>query len=81
MQHQGTDGVSTGSMKLGVVAGKDMIDFCPWAKNPLEVSPSLKSWVKSWAGEDTIFLQPKDWFVRGHDINGGYYDDKKCGTL
>ena len=32
MQHQGTDGVSRGSMKLGVVAGKDMIDFCHWAK-------------------------------------------------
>ena len=71
MQVQGTDGVSRGNMRTGVTAGKDMIEFCPWAKSPLEVSPSLKSWVESWSGEQSIFLSPKDWFIRGHDKDFG----------
>ena len=77
MQSQGTDGVSRGNMRLGVTAGKDMIEFCPWAKNPLEASPILKGWVKKWAGEQSIFLSTRDWFLRGHDITGGFYNDKK----
>ena len=50
MQSQGTDGVSRGNMRTGVTAGKEMIEFCPWAKGPLEVSPQLETCVKSWAG-------------------------------
>lgn len=77
MQVQGTDGVSRGSLKIGVTAGLDMIKFCPWSKDPLESTPSLKSWVTSWAGHDSIFLTPDQWFTRGHDIVGGYYNKDK----
>ena len=77
MQAQGTDDVSRGSLKTGVSIGEKMIKYCPWGRGAMEVEPKLKQWVKSWAGSDTIFLDPKDWFLRGHDICGGYYDDKK----
>ena len=59
MQYQGTDAVSRGSLKTGVAVGRDVIEFCPWGKEPLEVEPKLKHWIKSWAGEGTIFLSPK----------------------
>ena len=77
MQSQGIDGVSRGSLKTGVAAGKEMIEYCPWGKDPIEEGPKLKPWIKSWAGEDTIFLNPKDWYLRGHDLHGGDYNEKK----
>ena len=43
MQYQGTDAVSRGSLKTGVAAGRDMIEYCPWGKDPMEVEPKLKS--------------------------------------
>ena len=54
-----------------------MIKYCPWGRGAVEVEPQLKQWVKRWAGSDTIFLDRKKWFLRGHDICGGYYDNKK----
>ena len=36
-----------------------MIKYCPWGRGAVEVEPQLKQWVKSWAGSDTIFLDPK----------------------
>ena len=77
MQAQGTDGVSRGSLKSGVAAGKEMIEYCPWGKDPIMKEPNLKLWIKSWAGEETIFLSPKDWYLRGHDLHGGDYNEKK----
>ena len=77
MQAQGTDGVSRGSLREGVAVGKEMITFCPWGKSALETSPSLKSWIHSWAGNSSIILEPKDWYLRGHDINGGSFDKKR----
>ena len=77
MQVQGTDGVSRGSLRSGVSLGEDMLAFCPWSKDPVETNPSLKSWINKWTENKAIFLQPKDWFVRGHDINGGVYNDKR----
>ena len=76
MQAQGTDGVSRGSLKSGVAMGKLMLEFCPWGKSCIEVSPKLKNWVTSWAGEDAVFLSPKDWYLRGHDLSGGAFNHK-----
>ena len=77
MQAQGTDDVSRGSLKTGVAIGKEMIDYCPWGKSPMEVEPKLKPWIRTWAGKKVIFLSPKDWFLRGHDIDGGHYNSKR----
>ena len=76
MQAQGTDGVSRGCLKEGVAMGKLMLDFCPWGKSCLEVSPNLKGWITTWAGKETEFLTPKDWFLRGHDLRGGAFNAK-----
>ena len=77
IQEQGTDGVSRGSLRSGVSLGKDMISFCPWNKDPIKTNPALRSWIIKWLGNEAIFLEPADWFVRGHDINGGFYNEKK----
>ena len=77
MQAQGTDGVSRGSLREGVSLGRDMIAYCPWGKNALEVSPELKSWIVTWMGERSIFLTPKDWYLRGQDMEGGSFDRKR----
>ena len=77
MQSQGTDGVSRGSLKKGVALGKEMIEFCPWAKSPCEVSDKLETWVRKWSGMNTIFLSPSEWYTRGRDIVGGYYNKDK----
>jgi len=60
MKVQGTDGVSRGSLRNGVAVGKEMIEFCPWAKSVIDESPQLKNWIKSWAGNDSIFLHPHE---------------------
>ena len=64
MQAHGTNGVSRGCLNTGVAIGRDMIEFCQWRKDPSEVAPELKSWIKSWAGEEIICLSPRDWYVR-----------------
>lgn len=67
---QGTDGLSRGNKREGVSLGIDMMNFCPWNKSALEVQPKLKTWLKSWLGPKAIFLEPQDWFQKGHDIIG-----------
>ena len=54
-----------------------MIKYYPWGRGPIEADSQLKIWVKTWAGKNTIFLTSKYWFLRGHDICGGHYDEKK----
>ena len=36
----------------------------------------MKEWIQGWAPSNSLFLKPKDWFIRGHDITG-YHKDKK----
>lgn len=67
---QGTDGLSRGNIKEGVSLGIKMLTFCPWNKNALEVQPKLKPWLQTWIGNEAKFLEPKDWFIQGHDIEG-----------
>lgn len=52
-----------------------MLDYSPWDKTALEASPTLLDWIHSWAG-DLESLEPADWFIRAHDISGGYFDSR-----
>ena len=88
MKSQGTDGISRGQMDEGVSVGKYMLQFCPWGKSAIERSLTLKKWILSTFGQECEFLEPSDWFTRGHDLCGGRYDEKgfykvrsKPGTL
>jgi hypothetical protein len=76
MKAQGTDGVSRGQMKEGVTAGLDMMSFIPFHQSAIQRSPQVRDWIGSWLGPEAEFLEPKDWFERGHDVSGGSYDSK-----
>jgi hypothetical protein len=67
MQHQGTDGLSRGNLNVGVMAGRSMLDFVPIHLTAIERSSTLKPWLISWMGESVEFLEPAEWFTRGHD--------------
>lgn len=65
-----------------------MLSFCPWHLGALERNKNLKDWLIAMVGSDAEFFQPKDWFVRGHDITGGskregkfWMPDTKKGTF
>ena len=73
---QGTDGVSRESLKEGVALGEVMISVCPWGMSALDTEENLKELIQSWAPSNSLFLEPKDWFIRGHDITGYYKDNK-----
>lgn len=73
MQAQGTDGISRGQLREGVSAGDFMLSYCPWNMDALQASPKLLKWIQSWTS-DLEVLEPCDWFIRGHNIDGGYYD-------
>ena len=47
-----------------------MITFCPWGISAIESEPKLENWIKTWVQSEAIFLKPKDWYIRGHDIIG-----------
>ena len=76
MKHQGADGVSRGNLKEGVSLGSKMLQFCPWYLSALEQEPKLAEWLRSWMPSHVEFLEPKDWFLRGHDLQGGSDDAK-----
>ena len=71
MMEQGTDGLSRGDLREGLMQGKQMISFVPLHMSALERSLKLEQWIRTWAGDDMIVLSPEDWFVKGHDISGG----------
>jgi hypothetical protein len=73
MKDQGSDGLSCGNVNVGVMAGKKMIDFVSIHLDALERSTTLKPWLDSFVDKKTEYLTPKDWFIRGHDI-----DESKC---
>ena len=76
MQHQGTDGISRGSLREGISLGKSMLSFCPWGHSALSRSPTLKAWLQELIGPDLEILSPSDWFTRGHDHLPGYIDNQ-----
>lgn len=74
MIQQGTDGVSRGKLNEGVGSGMAMIGFIPLHLGATQRCPPLKLWLSSWIGPDAEFLEPRDWFIRGHDQDGGLRD-------
>lgn len=74
MQAQGTDGLSRGTHSDHILSSEDIIDNIPFDKSALERSPLLLEWIKSWAGKNVESLTPEDWYIRGHDLLGGFYD-------
>jgi hypothetical protein len=80
MKAQGSDGISRGSMKEGVAAGDPMMTFIPLHQTAIERSPSLRAWLKSWGGDKLEFLDPRDWFTRGHD-HSGYSEKNPAGLV
>ena len=71
---QGADGLSRGNLTEGVMRGDDMLHFIPIHQTALERRPQLKNWLESWVSEDVEFLEPKDWFVRGHGLVEGEFE-------
>jgi hypothetical protein len=69
---QGTDGVSRGFLGEGIMAGEAMKTFIPIHLSAIDRSPDLETWIRTWASDDAILLEPRDWFDVGHDIDGFY---------
>jgi hypothetical protein len=76
MKAQGTDGVSRGQMKEGVMPGLNMMSFIPFHETATQRSPGVRDWIVSWLGSAAEFLAPQDWFEQGHDVSGGSNDLK-----
>ena len=74
MIKQGTDGLSRGDLLEGVLKGKTMMSFVPLHLAATDAEASLKPWIESWSrklGNRSVeWLEPEDWFERGHDIQG-----------
>jgi len=49
---------------------------CPWGLSASERSPGILNWCKKVFGEELEILSPSDWFTRGHDHDGGFYDSR-----
>jgi hypothetical protein len=67
---QGSDGLSRGNLTEGVMVGRSMTSYVPLGTSALERSPTLESWIRSWAGSGLEVLNEQDWFVRGQGIQG-----------
>ena len=79
MIDQGSDGLSRGSLSEGVMRGESMASFIPLHQNAFERSPTLRSWADKFLSgnkhDDQLeYLEPEDWFERGHDLNGGAWE-------
>jgi hypothetical protein len=67
----GIDGVSSGDMNAGVMAGADMLSNVPLHLSSLQRSPSLRGWLEEWIGDVGLFLEATDW-PQNH-LNHGTY--------
>jgi hypothetical protein len=52
MKDQGTDRVSRGQLKEGVLTGKDMLSFIPLHLSAIQRLPPVETWLKSWLSKD-----------------------------
>ena len=78
---QGSDGLSRGNLYEGVMRGTDMKEFIPIHKSAFERSPGLAAWIDSWTRGEGSFLNPTDWFWRGHEIVEGEYEENSEGHV
>jgi hypothetical protein len=71
MISQGTDGLSRGNLLEGVMKGEGFQNFVPIHKSAMERSAGLDKWLRRKMGVRVLeVLEPKDWFLKGHDIRG-----------
>ena len=60
MIEQGTDGLSRGDLREGVMQGRSMLDYIPLNDSAVTRFQPLKSWIDSWSSgsfhEKTEFL-------------------------
>ena len=75
MIHQGTDGVSRGSLQEGVYLSKSMLAYFPWDKSGCQRSPTLLDWFKDWLGDSVELLYPQDWYHQGQYLDVYYQDN------
>jgi len=76
MKFQGTDGISRGQLREGIALGTSMLHYCPWGLSAIQRHPPLLQWCHDVFGSDLEVLSPCQWFSRGHDHNGGFYDER-----
>jgi hypothetical protein len=76
MKAQGTNGVSQGQLKEGVLTGADMLSFIPFQQSSIQRSTAVESWIQSWLGEEAVLLMPEGWFEHGHGLLGGKPESK-----
>ena len=78
---QGSDGLSRGNLTEGVMLGTNTREFIPIHKSAFEQSPALAAWLDSWTDGEGSFLDPMDWFWRGHKIVEGEYEVNSDGHV
>jgi hypothetical protein len=79
MKVQGTDGLSRGNLNVGVMAGKRMLEFIQIHMTAIDRTSLLKPWLDSFVGSDVEWLEPKDWFTRGHDLIPNKWESNSDG--
>ena len=66
----GVDGISRGILNEGIMSGRAMALFLPLHLTALERAPAFRTWLSETVEGVLEFLDPMDWFERGHDITG-----------
>ena len=71
MIQSGIDGLSRGDTHKGVAVGKKMLNFVELHRSPVQRSPQILQWVKSWWFRKQCgglnLLSPEDWFLHDHE--------------
>ncbi len=76
MIHQGTGGLSRGSLTEGVMQGHNFLDYVPLHLSALDQIPTICDWCVLWL-PSTLNLQsltPMGWFTTGHGTSGGLFN-------
>ena len=63
----GVDGLSRGDKAEGITQGRSILEYIPIHLSPIERSPMVLDWVKSWWDDELGSLKlmsPEDWFTQ-----------------
>lgn len=69
---QGTDGVSRGDLRSGVLSGRAMLQYVPLNLGVASRSPELVEWFSGAAGDQWTCLEPREWYHQVHTSDGNY---------
>lgn len=73
----GVDALSRGELHVGALA-QTPDSVAPLHKTPLERSPGLREWIRSWVGDDFKVAAPDDWFYHAHQ--GGQVEQERVAS-